>query len=120
MATNGARGLSNGCRGAISIEFLEAVHSDSRWTYVGANPKPTKAELVGHARVRRFCPRQCLRATAPRLAPRSRPTQSGNSAPNATVQETGACRWPVRAANLRALCFPDVRPTRYVDAGSCG
>lgn len=34
--------------------ILETVHADSRWTYVGANPKPTKAELVGHARVRRF------------------------------------------------------------------
>jgi ketosteroid isomerase-like protein len=34
--------------------LLETVHTDSRWTYVGANPKPTKAELVGHASVRRF------------------------------------------------------------------
>ena len=33
---------------------LETVHPDSRWTYVGANPKPTKAELVGQASVRRF------------------------------------------------------------------
>jgi ketosteroid isomerase-like protein len=32
--------------------ILETVHSDSHWTYVGANPKPTKAELVGHASVR--------------------------------------------------------------------
>jgi ketosteroid isomerase-like protein len=34
--------------------ILETVHSDSRWTYVGADPKPTRAELVGHASVRRF------------------------------------------------------------------
>ena len=34
--------------------ILETVHSDSRWIYVGANPKPTRAELVGHANVRRF------------------------------------------------------------------
>ena len=34
--------------------ILETVHSDSRWIYVGANPKPTKTELVGHANVRRF------------------------------------------------------------------
>ena len=34
--------------------ILETVHSDSRWTYVGANPTPTKAELVGHTSVRRF------------------------------------------------------------------
>ena len=33
---------------------LETVHADSRWTCVGANPKPTKAELVGQASVRRF------------------------------------------------------------------
>jgi ketosteroid isomerase-like protein len=31
--------------------ILETVHSDSRWTYVGADPKPTRAELVGHASV---------------------------------------------------------------------
>lgn len=35
-------------------QILEAIHPDSRWTYVGANPKPTKAELVGRADVRRF------------------------------------------------------------------
>jgi ketosteroid isomerase-like protein len=34
--------------------ILETVHSDSRWTYIGANPKPTKREFVGHANVRRF------------------------------------------------------------------
>jgi ketosteroid isomerase-like protein len=33
---------------------LDTVHPDTRWTYVGANPKPTKAELVGKAGVRRF------------------------------------------------------------------
>lgn len=34
--------------------LLETVHPDSRWTYVGANPRPMRAELVGHAAVRRF------------------------------------------------------------------
>jgi ketosteroid isomerase-like protein len=34
--------------------LLETVHPDSRWTYVGANPRPVRAELVGHAEVRRF------------------------------------------------------------------
>jgi ketosteroid isomerase-like protein len=33
---------------------VETVHPDSRWTYVGANPKPTKAELIGQASVKRF------------------------------------------------------------------
>jgi ketosteroid isomerase-like protein len=34
--------------------ILETVHAESHWTYVGANPRPIKAELVGHANVRRF------------------------------------------------------------------
>jgi len=34
--------------------LLDTVNADTRWTYVGANPKPTKAELVGKAGVRRF------------------------------------------------------------------
>lgn len=24
--------------------ILETIHSDSRWTYIGANPKPAKVE----------------------------------------------------------------------------
>ena len=34
--------------------ILDTVHRDTRWTYVGANPKPTKADLVGEAAVKRF------------------------------------------------------------------
>lgn len=34
--------------------MLETVDADTHWTYVGANPKPTKGELVGKAGVRRF------------------------------------------------------------------
>jgi ketosteroid isomerase-like protein len=34
--------------------LIETVHPDSHWTYYGANPKPSKAEFVGKARVRRF------------------------------------------------------------------
>lgn len=34
--------------------ILDTVHPDSRWTYIGANPKPAQASFVGHARVRRF------------------------------------------------------------------
>lgn len=34
--------------------LLDTVHPESRWTYVGANPKPTMAEIVGTAGVRRF------------------------------------------------------------------
>jgi len=34
--------------------ILETAHSDSRWTYSGANPTSNKREFVGHANVRRF------------------------------------------------------------------
>lgn len=34
--------------------LLDTVHPDSRWTYYGANPRPTKAEFNGQAEVRRF------------------------------------------------------------------
>lgn len=34
--------------------LIETVHPDSRWTYLGANPEPTKAEFVGRASVRKF------------------------------------------------------------------
>ena len=34
--------------------LLETVHPDSHWTYIGANPRLSKGELIGHARVRRF------------------------------------------------------------------
>ena len=33
---------------------LDTVDTDTQWTYVGANPKLSKAELVGKAGVRRF------------------------------------------------------------------
>lgn len=33
---------------------LETVHPDSRWTYVGANPRPAKGVYVGKDGVRRF------------------------------------------------------------------
>ena len=35
-------------------EVLDTVHPDTRWTYVGANPKPRTTDLVGKAGVRRF------------------------------------------------------------------
>src|SRR5690606_24386305 len=34
--------------------LLATVHPDSRWTYIGANPRRTRAELRGHDDVRRF------------------------------------------------------------------
>ena len=34
--------------------LIETVHPDSRWTYIGANPEPRKAEFVGRASVRKF------------------------------------------------------------------
>lgn len=41
--------------GAGDIDaLLETVHPDSRWTYIGANPRTTKAEFAGTDKVRRF------------------------------------------------------------------
>ena len=34
--------------------LVETVHPDSRWTYVGANPRPAKGTFVGKDGVRRF------------------------------------------------------------------
>ncbi|MFZ1116302.1 MAG: nuclear transport factor 2 family protein [Propionibacteriaceae bacterium] len=34
--------------------LLETVHPDSRWTYVGANSRPTKRVYVGRKDVRKF------------------------------------------------------------------
>jgi uncharacterized protein len=34
--------------------LLEIVHPDSRWTYVGANPRPAKGVYVGRDGVRKF------------------------------------------------------------------
>src|SRR5262245_51269967 len=33
---------------------IDSVHPDTHWTYIGANPKLTKAEFVGKASVRKF------------------------------------------------------------------
>src|SRR5690554_1080785 len=40
-------------RGDIDA-LLETVHPESRWTYIGANPRTTKAEFSGHDAVRKF------------------------------------------------------------------
>jgi ketosteroid isomerase-like protein len=34
--------------------LLATVHPDSRWLYVGANPRLSRAEFSGHAAVRKF------------------------------------------------------------------
>jgi uncharacterized protein len=34
--------------------LLETVHPDSRWTYVGANPRPAKGVYTGREGVRKF------------------------------------------------------------------
>jgi len=34
--------------------LIETVHPDSRWIYVGANPRLSRAEFNGRAEVRRF------------------------------------------------------------------
>ena len=58
MATNDPVGTVQRMFAAFRVGDLDAVldtvDADTRWTYVGANPKPTKADLVGKAGVRRF------------------------------------------------------------------
>lgn len=34
--------------------LMEMVHPDSRWTYIGANPRLARADFSGHERVRKF------------------------------------------------------------------
>lgn len=41
--------------GAGDLDALvETVHPESRWTYIGANPRLARAEFSGHAKVRKF------------------------------------------------------------------
>ena len=40
-------------RGDIDT-LLESVHPESRWTYIGANPRTTKSEFSGKDAVRKF------------------------------------------------------------------
>lgn len=41
--------------GAGDLDALvETVHPESRWTYVGANPRLSRAEFTGHEKVRKF------------------------------------------------------------------
>ena len=58
MATNDPAGTVRRMFAAFRTGDLDAlldtVNADTRWTYVGANPKPTKADLVGKAGVRWF------------------------------------------------------------------
>lgn len=36
------------------VALLATVHPDSRWTYIGANPKLSRGEFSGHEKVKRF------------------------------------------------------------------
>ena len=58
MATNDPGGtvrrMCAAFRAADLDSVLDTVDADTRWAYMGANPKRMKAELVGKAGVRRF------------------------------------------------------------------
>ena len=58
MATNDPVGTVRRMFAAFRLgdidAVLETVDAVTHWTYVGANPKLAKTELVGKARVRRF------------------------------------------------------------------
>jgi ketosteroid isomerase-like protein len=46
--------MFNAFRAGDIEALLETIHPDSRWVYVGANPKPVKREYIGKAEVKRF------------------------------------------------------------------
>ena len=48
------RRMFDAFRNADLDALLDTVHPDSKWTYIGANPRLSKAELVGSANVRKF------------------------------------------------------------------
>ena len=58
MATNDPLGTVQRMFAAFRVgdidAVLDSVAPDTHWTYIGANPKPTKADLVDKAGVRRF------------------------------------------------------------------
>lgn len=41
--------------------LLETVHPESHWTYIGANPRLSRGEFTGHAKVRAFFERIAAR-----------------------------------------------------------
>ena len=45
---------TNDTRRSVFHQDAETVHPDSRWTYVGANPRPAKGVYVGRDGVRKF------------------------------------------------------------------
>jgi uncharacterized protein len=50
--------------------LLETVHPDSRWTYVGANPRPVKRVYVGREDIRKFFDRILQNLTMTTFHPR--------------------------------------------------
>ena len=53
MATNDPVGTVQRMFAAFRVgdvdAVLDTVNADTRWTYLGANPKPTKADVIGKA-----------------------------------------------------------------------
>jgi ketosteroid isomerase-like protein len=56
--------------------LLQTVHPDSRWTYVGANPRPAKGVYVGRDGVRKFFERILRNLTMTTFHPREFVTEN--------------------------------------------
>ena len=76
--------------------LLETVHPDSRWTYVGANPRPVKRVYVGREDIRKFFDRILQNLTMTTFRPRE------FVAENDTVVVIGFEAGTVKATGIRS------------------
>jgi ketosteroid isomerase-like protein len=73
--------------------LVETVHPDSRWTYIGANPRPAKGTYVGRDGVRKFFENILRNLTMTTFQPREFVTENDTvvvfGAESGTVRATG-------------------------------
>jgi uncharacterized protein len=73
--------------------LVETVHPDSRWTYVGANPRPAKGTFVGRDGVRKFFENILRNLTMTSFQPREFVTENDTvvvfGSESGTVKATG-------------------------------
>ena len=73
--------------------LVETVHPDSRWTYIGANPRPAKGTYVGRDGVRKFFENILRNLTMTTFQPRDFVTENDTvvvfGSESGTVKATG-------------------------------
>jgi uncharacterized protein len=73
--------------------LVETVHPDSRWTYIGANPRPAKGTYVGRDGVRKFFGNILRNLTMTTFQPREFVTENDTvvvfGSESGTVKATG-------------------------------